>query len=79
MKNGNNNSPPPYLIEYWLKGLLNEGNIIKKKKIKTNKNKSKKSEDTNTNDDEDNIISFYERILLIGWLISLNLLYFRFP
>jgi hypothetical protein len=54
MKNGNNNSPPPYLIEYWLKGLLNEGTSVKMKKNTTNKNKSKKPESTKTDDDEDN-------------------------
>lgn len=42
MKKGNNNSPPPYLIEYWLKGLFNEGVIVNKKIIKT---KSKNTED----------------------------------
>jgi hypothetical protein len=56
MKNGNNNSPPPYLIEYWLKGLLNDGTSVNKKIIKTRKNKCKKAEDT-LNDDEDNIIN----------------------
>ena len=43
MKNGNNNSPPPYILEYWLKGLFSEGISVNKKIIKT---KSKKKEET---------------------------------
>ena len=43
MKNGNNNSPEPYLKQYWFKGLFNEGVSVNKKIIKT---KSKKKEDT---------------------------------
>ena len=37
MKKGNNNCPPPILIEHWIKGLLKEGKTIRPKIIKTNK------------------------------------------
>jgi hypothetical protein len=31
-KNNNNSQSPPHLVDYWLKGLLKEG-VIEKKKI----------------------------------------------
>jgi hypothetical protein len=56
MKKGNNNSPPPYLIEYWIKGLFKEGVTVKKKIIKTNKTISKNTKSKQTDDDDDDIL-----------------------
>jgi hypothetical protein len=42
MKKGNNNSPGPYLVEFWLKGLLTEGSVVKKKVINPNNIKKNK-------------------------------------
>ncbi len=42
MKKGNNNSPGPYLIEYWIKGLLIDGQLVKKKIIHRNIKKDNK-------------------------------------
>lgn len=42
MKKGNNNSPGPYLVEFWLKGLLSEGQVVKKKVIHPNIKKDNK-------------------------------------
>lgn len=52
MKNGNNNSPQPNLIEYWMKGLLKDGTIIKRKK-KPSKEKTSETTKTNKTDDDD--------------------------
>ncbi len=41
MKKGNNNSPGPYLIEQWLKGLVKQGISVNKKVIDNNIKKRK--------------------------------------
>jgi hypothetical protein len=53
MKKGNNNSPPPHVLEYWIKGLLKDGTVINKKKIQPNNIISKNTEDKKKDDDED--------------------------
>ena len=48
-KNNNNSQSPPHLVDYWLKGLLKEG-VIEKKKIIPNLTNSTIKKQTNTND-----------------------------
>ena len=63
----NNNQLPPHLLGYWVKGLIKDGAIIKKKivhdiKIKIDITESTKNDPTDDTDDDD--IMYYIKKLL---------------